>query len=646
MESAPRRAKAPNRLSAIVMHPLAKLAGAIVLVQAVFWLAVYPALFAQARLGDHVIPSSAPEVAQLTAPTLDSLAQADFKPFEPTGEPLMPGYYASRSTFTLDTIPARGIGLVTFDGSDNFRLVINGEPLAYEGSMGVDAPSYYRLRASIEQVPPVFLRQGENVVESIQVIGEPARVANFYPPVIAEYEAFVEATAASLFIRTTWLLITIVAGFILSLFLLVALVRSRERYLTTALFALALSWSLHNLFFYLPDMPIHGKVRVEFYSLSMLAVSASWPFVIDAWSEQSLRWFRWAMWIALGLAAIAVTWLIFGMAGQYGWYHAQDVLDRTGLFFFAATVGRLVWHFIRVRGERRYWEAALLVLTASLLASYLTNLMWTGVNLPYFRLSQPLILLALVIMIFSRNFRLFRSTAQINALLQEQLDEKTAALEAAHEREKGLVRQQAHDEERRRLMRDMHDGLGSHLMALLVMARRGIGKSEDYAEGIQQVIDEMRLMIESLDSVGDSLEIALESFRKMMSARIGTAGFTLDWRDEMHGTSMPDYDARTILQVFRIMQEAVSNALKHSGGDTIAITTSASGSSDHALEICIRDNGNGQALPPDRPGGHGLRNMRARAASIGAQLEISGGESGTNVTLCLPQDSTAEVGAS
>ena len=297
---------------------------------------------------------------------------------------------------------------------------------------------------------------------------------------------------------------------------------------------------------------------------------------------------------------------------------------------------------MRVREERRYWEAALLVLTASLLAYFLVNLALGGPNLPYFRLSQPLILLALAIMIFSRNFQLFRSTAQINALLQDQLDEKTAELHAAHSREKKLVRQQAHDEERRRLMRDMHDGLGSHLMALLVMAKRGVGKPEDFAEGIQQVIDEMRLMIESLDSVGDSLEIALHSFRKIMSARIESAGFTLEWHDAMQGQKPPDYDARTVLQVFRILQEAVSNALKHSGGDRIAITVHPSTDPDFALALEVRDNGAGTLPSPERPGGHGLRNMRARAASIGAQLDIAGSDEGTVVNLQLRPDEIGE----
>jgi signal transduction histidine kinase len=225
---------------------------------------------------------------------------------------------------------------------------------------------------------------------------------------------------------------------------------------------------------------------------------------------------------------------------------------------------------------------------------------------------------------------LFRSSSQINDLLQAQLDQRTSELATAHDREKHLVRKQALDEERQRIMRDMHDGLGSHLMSMLMMASRGEAKHTEYADGLQLVIDEMRLMIDSMDSVGESLRAALTTFKRRIVPRAQGAGFTVNWNDQS-GSDVPEYGPRDVLQIFRILQEAITNALKHSGGDTIDIDIEQSG--ENALQISVSDNGKGIEAPPER--GRGLKNMRARANGIGAEFDLDSSDTGARITLIL-----------
>jgi signal transduction histidine kinase len=183
-------------------------------------------------------------------------------------------------------------------------------------------------------------------------------------------------------------------------------------------------------------------------------------------------------------------------------------------------------------------------------------------------------------------------------------------------------------------MRDMHDGLGSQLMSMLLMTRRGQSEPAVIADGLQSVIDEMRLMIDSMDSVGESLSSALSIFRERTQSRVEGAGFVFEWTNETE--RLPDYGPRDVLQIFRILQEAVVNALKHSGGDRIAVRITPASDPAFALRIEVADNGGGMKGANAR--GRGLVNMAARAESLGGALTLDD-TSGTRVTLDLPHRS-------
>jgi signal transduction histidine kinase len=258
----------------------------------------------------------------------------------------------------------------------------------------------------------------------------------------------------------------------------------------------------------------------------------------------------------------------------------------------------------------------------------------------YLSRTAPFLILALVVAFFARSVRLFRSADQINQVLAGRLAQREAELSEAHARERDLVRFQAHADERQRILRDMHDGLGSQLMSMLLAARRGEVKPDRLAEGLQSVIDEMRLIIASMDSVGESLFAALSLFRDRMTPRIDAAGFTLEW-DDRYRSDFPEYGPRPTLQVFRILQEAVTNALKHSGGDRVHVLIEPSPAA--GVRITVSDNGlaarGAQAVLTGT--GRGLANMQTRAAAIGARISVTHSSEGVAVTLDLPPGDTS-----
>jgi two-component system, NarL family, sensor histidine kinase UhpB len=303
-----------------------------------------------------------------------------------------------------------------------------------------------------------------------------------------------------------------------------------------------------------------------------------------------------------------------------------------GLTFALATVCLFLNHDLR-RRETRHWEVAAFVLCATLIGHDAYMTLTDGAYGDHVKRALPVLLLGLAVPFFAGNVRLFRSMGEFNQLLQGQLAERTAELELAHARETAVVRATSQLNERQRIMRDMHDGLGSQLMSMLLAARRGEAQPPVVAEGLQAVIDEMRLMIDSMDSVGESLGSALAIFRDRVQSRVEAAGMQFDWNDTVTG-DLPELGPRDVLQVFRIMQEAVTNALKYSGGTVLSVSLSASPDPAYATRLSIADDGGGMGKP--NPRGKGLENMVARATSFGGKLEVASVRAGVVILLDLP----------
>lgn len=217
----------------------------------------------------------------------------------------------------------------------------------------------------------------------------------------------------------------------------------------------------------------------------------------------------------------------------------------------------------------------------------------------------------------------------LNVDLEALVQARTAELQAQFERVRELERREAIAAERERLMRDMHDGVGGHLVSMLAMIEADRRRPGELAVVVREALDDMRLMIDSLEPVDDDLNAVLAMFHDRLAPRLRASGVTLHWDVAL----LPPLAALTparVLHLLRILQEAVSNALRHGAARTLWI-----GAGLHAGEvhIVVRDDGSG--FDPERVyGGRGLKNMRRRAAECAVALRIvSRPGAGTTVTL-------------
>lgn len=225
-----------------------------------------------------------------------------------------------------------------------------------------------------------------------------------------------------------------------------------------------------------------------------------------------------------------------------------------------------------------------------------------------------------------------RAVEDLNRGLTERVREKTAEIEAGYRRLSELEASRARSEERARVLREVHDGVGGQLVATLAMLEAGTAEQSAVQATIRDALDEMRLTVDTFGA-GTSRDAvtALAMLRQRLQPRLESAGLRIVWR-VADDVPLPGLGPEPTLDLLRIVQEALTNVLKHAGARSVEVAIARVDGS--RLAVAIRDDGRG--IAPSSTAGHGLTNMRRRAARLGASLDVASSPAGTTVTVVLP----------
>lgn len=202
----------------------------------------------------------------------------------------------------------------------------------------------------------------------------------------------------------------------------------------------------------------------------------------------------------------------------------------------------------------------------------------------------------------------------------------------------------AREEERRRLRRDLHDGLGAQLAALTMqtmVVRSMLHTDINRAEAELEILaTELRSSIEVIRELVQGLrppaldELGLAGALRVRLDRLGRGNDHQSLRISLDAPSpLPPLGAATEAAIYRIVEEATTNAARHAQAHWVNVTI-LPGDTDIVIEIS--DNGIGRM--PTAPSGVGTQSMRERANELGGSLSIGArveGE-GTLVRAVLP----------
>src|SRR6202012_2818905 len=151
------------------------------------------------------------------------------------------------------------------------------------------------------------------------------------------------------------------------------------------------------------------------------------------------------------------------------------------------------------------------------------------------------------------------------------LREAEEKLKASFAREQEQARTVALARERTRLMRDLHDGLGGQLVSIVALSERG--SASGIGDAARAALKDLRLVIDSMDDIGGDLMLALGSWRDRAAAQLRPHDIAIDWRAVPTGLPVyPELRPWHVIQIIRILDEAVTNAVKHASARRIGVS--------------------------------------------------------------------------
>jgi signal transduction histidine kinase len=438
------------------------------------------------------------------------------------------------------------------------------------------------------------------------------------------------------FVRTVPV-VTVVAGAVVGLLVLLIWWRRRDEQLYGLFGLAALLWALRTTTFVFDTMPaaLWDAWRLVYFVSTggFVIVMALFTLELAGWSRAAVTRTLLGYW-ALG----PVAYLLGGEDFASRWWVAGLMPVGLGLALVAIAAA---W---RQRSAATVAIAAavlvavvaglhdqLVASSSPLIAALLPD--WSQQRYFLLHHAANLLLVVMGTLLALRFVRTLDDVEAANRGLEARVRQREREIASSYERIAALQREQAATDERQRIMRDLHDGLGSQLFTSLSRAERGALDGTAMTDTLRGAIDQMRVAVEALASDEQDFRTAFGNFHFRWDARLREAGLVPAWEFDLPDTvlAIAPHDA---LQILHIAQEALTNVLKHARARTVTVRLVLQA---QALQLDIADDGRGgdRTAGTASTAGRGRANMQVRAQRLGGTLEIDASQ-GTRVRLRMP----------
>jgi signal transduction histidine kinase len=264
--------------------------------------------------------------------------------------------------------------------------------------------------------------------------------------------------------------------------------------------------------------------------------------------------------------------------------------------------------------------------------------LWNGLGFyiqPYIGFT---FMLAFLLSFSRRSLAAISALGDVNQTLEVRIAAARDELASSELKRQALEVDRAIIGERERLMREMHDGIGSNLVTALAIAEK---QNQPLAtiKTLKRAIADLKITVDSLEPVKGDLVALIGNLRHRMASDLKAAGLISKW-EVGECKPLPWLDATNALHVLRIFQEAISNIIAHSGATEMHIGCNEEMRGGvPGLAAYVSDNGCGYDPQDTLIRGKGLPNMRARAESMHGQFtSVTATGGGTKLTIWLPYE--------
>src|SRR5882757_2825942 len=249
------------------------------------------------------------------------------------------------------------------------------------------------------------------------------------------------------------------------------------------------------------------------------------------------------------------------------------------------------------------------------------------------KITDNIFLLVIIAMVgtflLAGSFIFFFIRAQRRMLAQKEIMQK-----AALEHREALLHAaiQSQEEERKRIGRDLHDDVGSALSNLRMVLGNNVDTQVTHKPLIDNIITTVRNISHTLSPPGLEL-FGLDYALHELCDTFNISG-KIKLVFENNATEETGHiGLQNALTIYRVMQELISNTVKHANATTITITINKA---NRILTFLYNDNGVGVTLTPSKKAGMGMQNIEGRLSMINASYEIeSSPGNGFNILIKL-----------
>ena len=519
----------------------------------------------------------------------------------------------------------------------------NGDMQTYNGADYAKSPRYVAM--------PTELLRNDNMLR-VHIRADLGRRAGLAAPIVGPEPQVYAQYLRNFRSQTTGALAVLILSLLVGLMALAlwatqvdTAVQGRRRrdplYLMAGIAELCWSVSVANFIIEEPPLAWPWWGMVATFSTAAWGCSmALFCVEVAGWRRATpVTWLRrWLAGLLLGCGLAVVAGLVYGYAAVLTlWFVAFGLT-------FTVFVAYFLW---KARGgaplpHKIVALAVLLNTMVGLHDLYVLRFSAGYADNTYLRYSSVLFGLVLLVIVIMRFRRASGLAHDLLANMAARVAAKEQELAQSYQRLELLAREQERSSERARILRDMHDGVGSHISSAIRQLESGRSTPEQVLHTLRDSLDQLKLSIDTMHLPTGDITALLANLRYRLEPRFKALDMELQWDvDLLAPVSRLDDKAMRHLQY--MVFEAISNVLQHAHATVLRIELRAPVGSEAGAEprsesgtpVRLRVMDNGQGFDPERVKLVGLRSLRERAAIIGAKLHIASVPGHTTVDIVL-----------
>jgi hypothetical protein len=540
--------------------------------------------------------------------------------------------------FDFDETPQGPQGMYLQRVGNAYEIWVNGWLIDHQGRLDEHNGSDFGQVPRYLSLPPGLLRQHNEVL--IHIRADIGRRAGLSPVYVGPAAEVMPLYQQAYFWRVTGSVVVISVSVLVGLISLILWATQRvprdgggfrrdALYLSAAVAELAWTFRVGDALVENPPLPWPWWGLVPVVALAVWsAAMGAFCVQVAGWQRQTpaRQFLRWLQVMAVLSLPASVSALVYGqplaLTLWYGMLSAGFVAMAVYFVYRALSRGAGFAH-------RLVALSVVVNVVVGVRDFYVFRINPVHGENTYMRYASLLFGLVLAAIVLYRFKRANDRAHVLNEELAERVRVREQELMGSYRQLEVLAREQARVAERSRILRDMHDGVGSHISAALRLLQSGRAHPGELQQTLQDALDQLKLSIDALNLTPGDVGSLLASLRYRLQPRLEAMGIGLSWQVEV----LPQVDrlsSHDMRQLQFILFEAISNVLQHAHARHITFEAWPRGEG-----VVLRVVDDGRGFDPAQARGKGLPSMRERAQALGARLGIESQPGRTAVELTL-----------